>query len=761
MSTPASPPNEVESSPLKRFRSAKGELHRIFEQLSSTVNQLHHTLEDASGFLSTDAWWIDHKVGSDPVVQEGDITEARRIVHKTQNNTTKIIETVKRDTMKAVFFGRTSNGKSTLINAMLGNRILPSGIGHTTNCFIRIRGVDEQIPYILSPEDGSRKDLSELKKLAHALYSEKPEEIKTAEILWPRHECKLLQDYVEILDSPGLDISEENDKWIDLHCKDADILVLVANSESALNMTERRFIGHVHKKLVNPSVFICFNRWDCMDDAECDADHKEGVKKQHLESALNLLLQELESGVLNEQPSTVDANNRIFLLSAKEALARRCGTSNSAPLSDQVEQRYTEFERFESNFEQSMSFTAMNKRFEDHVKDGIKMAQDIGRMLGNLCQRVEGFQASMSGSVVCAEEDLQTLRTSTSIFEKDLPSYIETTKNGKMQDNLQHVLKTTGKEALEESLRRFNDVTLFDPEDLQLYQRSIEKHLVKDLTQKLVVLCDDELQTQYASVQQLISESNMSMILKLPRFRQQFPGSTLINLNNITDGFKPDITFRFSFGRFEARYNEFATLSRAWVAQSLQQYLLPVSSDVAALASSPGKPQQELALPASLLQSNGVFIVVAGGLSYFPSVGKLIKYGVLAFAVCYGYQYLTYTQSQKMETFKMQLQDHAGSKLFDLAPQIAYYNTQEWTNHSSALVNIAIDKAKEEKLKLEHTKAENEQRLSDLNKLNGSACRMRHQADEHVSRLQRFEKRYLGDLTWRMPPMSPLVPRSK
>lgn len=39
-----------------------------------------------------------------------------------------------------MFFGRTSNGKSTVINAMLRDKILPSGIGHTTSCFLQVEG---------------------------------------------------------------------------------------------------------------------------------------------------------------------------------------------------------------------------------------------------------------------------------------------------------------------------------------------------------------------------------------------------------------------------------------------------------------------------------------------------------------------------------------------------------------------------------------------------------------------------------------------
>ena len=55
--------------------------------------------------------------------------------------------------MKVAFFGRTSNGKSTVINAMLSERILPAGIGHTTNCFLSVVGAESNEAYM---EDTSK-----------------------------------------------------------------------------------------------------------------------------------------------------------------------------------------------------------------------------------------------------------------------------------------------------------------------------------------------------------------------------------------------------------------------------------------------------------------------------------------------------------------------------------------------------------------------------------------------------------------------------
>lgn len=54
---------------------------------------------------------------------------------------------------------RTSNGKSSVINAMLCDKVLPSGIGHTTNCFLRVEGTDGNEAFILTEGSEERKSI--------------------------------------------------------------------------------------------------------------------------------------------------------------------------------------------------------------------------------------------------------------------------------------------------------------------------------------------------------------------------------------------------------------------------------------------------------------------------------------------------------------------------------------------------------------------------------------------------------------------------
>ena len=54
--------------------------------------------------------------------------------------------------MEAVFkMFRTSSGKSSVANAILRGKILPVGMGDTTNCFITMQGTSQSEPYMLHP----------------------------------------------------------------------------------------------------------------------------------------------------------------------------------------------------------------------------------------------------------------------------------------------------------------------------------------------------------------------------------------------------------------------------------------------------------------------------------------------------------------------------------------------------------------------------------------------------------------------------------
>ena len=55
---------------------------------------------------------------------------------------------INRNSIKIAFFGKTGNGKSTAINALLHSKVLPATYGHTTSCLIEINGCKEDKAYV-------------------------------------------------------------------------------------------------------------------------------------------------------------------------------------------------------------------------------------------------------------------------------------------------------------------------------------------------------------------------------------------------------------------------------------------------------------------------------------------------------------------------------------------------------------------------------------------------------------------------------------
>ena len=81
--------------------------------------------------------------------------------------------------------------------------------------------------------------MNSLGQLGNALCSDKLEASSKVRIVWPRNRCKMLEEEVILIDSPGIDVEADLDEWIDKFCLDSDVFVLVANAESTIMLTEK------------------------------------------------------------------------------------------------------------------------------------------------------------------------------------------------------------------------------------------------------------------------------------------------------------------------------------------------------------------------------------------------------------------------------------------------------------------------------------------------------------------------------------------
>ncbi len=110
---------------LQRFVVAKAQIITVYKNLSSYLVETGSFLEDS--------FTISSKVSQN---YEQILKEAKQQAEKYSEKVSGISGVLKRDRMNVVFFGRTSNGKSTVINALLGENILPTVSCTSFECLI-------------------------------------------------------------------------------------------------------------------------------------------------------------------------------------------------------------------------------------------------------------------------------------------------------------------------------------------------------------------------------------------------------------------------------------------------------------------------------------------------------------------------------------------------------------------------------------------------------------------------------------------------
>ena len=374
-------PSLHEAKPLERFAQVKSKALDIFSHLLESLKQ-------SQSFLSTQR--RHPMIRGDLLVQLVD--DNTKVVSEWVSQSEGIKEIISRRQMKIVFFGRTSNGKSTCINAMLRDQVLPTGFGHTTCCFCSVVGTEDREGFMelvgtSHGEEGcERLPLTSVDQLVNALQDDKLDAGNIVRVHWPKERCGLLAYDVELVDSPGIDIDDYTDDWIDKHCLDADVFVLVANSESTLMRAEKKFFATVAERLSSPNVFILNNRWD-NPAATREADK---IRQQHVTRCGDFLVNELKC------VDAFTARERVYFVSGKETIEKRTSVKPEGPGDPLAAERYFEFERFESKLLECLSTSAVRTKFSKHVQRGAEVVDSLEQLMRDIDQQADDHLRALS-----------------------------------------------------------------------------------------------------------------------------------------------------------------------------------------------------------------------------------------------------------------------------------------------------------------------------------------------------------------------------
>ncbi|KAJ8319801.1 hypothetical protein KUTeg_001388 [Tegillarca granosa] len=725
--------NSRPQSPLKFFALAKKSINDIFKDLSEYILEANTFLEDNMK--------LEEKEGE----------KNKTSVKEYHNMVRGIIEVLTRDHMKVAFFGRTSNGKSTVINAMLRNKILPSGIGHTTNCFIQVEGSDTNEGYLLTEESDQPKSIMSLRELGSALSTVKLKENSLIRIMWPKEKCRLLREDVVIVDSPGVDVSPNLDVWIDKFCLDADVFVLVANAESTLMQTEKNFFHKVSDRLSKPNIFILQNRWD----VSVHEDDAEEVKEQHYQRNVDFLSDELK--VADRQ----EAKDRIFFVSAKEALISRLSEDNKTPtpsgtLQKDYHERLFSFANFERTFEVCISKSAVKTKFEQHAERGQKITASVRKIMdGTYNYSLEQMKDKQNLQCDKAHEldylEKQLLLLTTEIKDK-IKNMVEEVENKVAR-------------ALNEEIRRLSIVVddfdksfNVDPLILKKYKEKLHVHVEKELGRNLQLRCSKVLHNGVETTEKemierlgaLLPESDKIQLFSMVP-KREFEIAYRIDCHNLCKEFQEDIQFRFSLGIT-------ALMQRFLGTKGTRSVLMGYSDSIPRpVPGAPQTPSEESYYPPAqnemLLSLLSGFITMTSratvaGLLVTGLVLKAAGWRVIVvtgglYGMCYLYQRLTWTTKAKERAFKQQYVEYAGSKLkliVDLTSSNCSHQVQQELSSTYARLCNQVDITKQ---RLEQEIHELNKELSQLKENSTKAKSLRNKADWIDSQLKKFVDDYL------------------
>ncbi|XP_030219796.1 mitofusin-1-like isoform X1 [Gadus morhua] len=653
-----------EASPLRHFVLAKRTVNGIFEQILLYA-------KEASAFA--EETWCGSEGSS--VVGQAQCEELLSCCTKL----TTIRDVLARRHMKVAFFGRTSNGKSTVINAMLRDRVLPTGIGHTTNCFLRVEGTDGEEPYLTTEASAERRSLQTVNHLAHALHMDPTlDSGSLVKVFWPKGRCTLLRDDLVLMDSPGTDVTEELDSWIDKFCLDADVFVLVGNAESTLMNTEKLFFHKVSERISKPNIFILHNRWDA---SVTEPDHVEEVRKQHLDRGASFLAEELRVVSLEEAPG------RIFFVSAKEVLYSRMHRAQGMPetggaLAEGFHERLREFQSFERTFEEFISQSAVKTKFGQHTVRAGQITQAVR-------DAMDAVNISAADRKICCLEEREDLRDRLDFVRGQM---------GRLSSSLRDQISTLSEDVaarvaaamldqirslavlVEEFRSDFNPT----PDTLALYKAKLVSHVEERMVSSLSYRCSPGVGHDVQATQTSMMESVRPLLSLDAQEHFQLPGSRPdllldLNLAQLCGDFQEDIRFRFSLGWT-------ALVTRFIGPVNAKRALAGVDPRIQNMVQEGANLKDEMVVSiatglVSVTSRASMTVIVIGGVVWRSVGWRLIALSLSLYGLLYLYEKLTWTEVARERALKRQFVEHASQRLRALVPVASHGCSQQVHSH--------------------------------------------------------------------------------
>jgi replication fork clamp-binding protein CrfC len=299
----------------QNFLNELGRVIQFRSEISNYLNNIANTIKKAES--------------------EGETTSGKLALDSNIEDLKKIGKNLREGVFRLLVLGDMKRGKSTLLNALIGENLLPSDVNPCTALLTILRyGNEKQVTVYFNDNTPPEKiDFKTFKQRytidpaeAKRLEREKQLAFPTISHAVVEYPLPLLEKGIEIVDSPGLNDTEARNKLSLGYINNCHAILFVLRASQPCTLGERRYLENYLKDR-GLTVFFLINAWDQVKESLIDPDDEE-----ELEEAEEKLRRVFKANLLEYcQIDGYDMyDERVFELSSIIALRRRIKDTNAS-----------------------------------------------------------------------------------------------------------------------------------------------------------------------------------------------------------------------------------------------------------------------------------------------------------------------------------------------------------------------------------------------------------------------------------------------
>lgn len=292
---------EIFISDLEKVSKARQEISHHLSEVATTLGNSEGVGSNTSGRLGLDSTITDLNLAS---------------------------KNLGENVFRLLVLGDMKRGKSTFLNALIGENLLPTNVNPCTAVLTVLSyGPEKQVTVHFN--DGKEPDRLDFESFK-ARYTINPEEAKKieeegkqafpdveyAEVDYP---LQLLEKGVQIIDSPGLNDTESRNQLTLGYINNCHAILFVLSATQQFTLGEQRYLDNYIKDR-GLTIFFLINAWDEIQRRLIDPDDLE-EKKEAEEKVRKVFKANLEKYCRVDGEDIYD--NRVFEISSLNALRKR------------------------------------------------------------------------------------------------------------------------------------------------------------------------------------------------------------------------------------------------------------------------------------------------------------------------------------------------------------------------------------------------------------------------------------------------------